>query len=453
MKLFSRRRAEPEAQRFSLDDLSAALTTQFRYGGLGYTAGLNTTMGTREQEPIGNSYEAYARSAYMANGIIFALVGVRMRLFSEVRFQWQDMARGPGKLFGTTDLALLEQPWPGATTGDLLARIEQHVSLAGNAYVYRDDRRNRLKVLRPDWVTIVIGSHVQGEQWTPYDLDAEVIGYIYQPGGPGAGGRAVTLLPEQVAHIAPQPDPMAEYRGMSWMTPVLTEITADKAATEHKLKFFENAATPNLAVTYPKEITADQLEEYLKLVEEDHQGVVNAYKTLHFGGGADPKVIGADMKQLDFKVTQGAGETRMAAASGIAPIVAGLSEGLDASTYSNMAQARRAVGDQWARPAWRNTAGSLQQILPPPNGSRLWYDASDVAFLQEDEKDASEIMGKDAQTVRNLVDAGFKPETVKSAVKAQDLELLEHSGLYSVQLQKPGAQGAPVEPAPQEAPA
>lgn len=453
MKLFSRRRPEPEAQRFSLEDLNAALVSQFRYGGIGYSAGgLQTTMTNRAQEPIGNSYQAYAEAAYKANGIIFALVGVRMRLFSEVRFQWQDMARGPGKLFGTTDLALLEQPWPGGTTGDLLSRIEQHVSLAGNAYVYRDRQRERLKVLRPDWMTIVIGSQVQGEHWTPYDLDSELVGYIYQPGGPGGGGKAVTLLPDDVAHIAPQPDPMAEYRGMSWMTPVLTEISADKAATEHKLRFFENAATPNLAVTYPKEVTAKQVEEYLALLHDDHTGVENAYKTLHLGGGADPKVIGADMKQLDFKLTQGAGETRMAAASGIAPIVAGLSEGLEASTYSNMAQARRAVGDQWARPAWRNVAGSLQQILPPPSGARLWYDASDVAFLQEDQKDAAEILYRDASTVRTLVDAGWKPDTVKTAVKAQDLELLEHSGLYSVQLQKPG-DAAPKAPATEGAPA
>lgn len=440
MTRLSRIRQRPTESRFSIEDLALQLQQiQFVGGGsMVVGGGINTTWSSQSQEPIPNSLQAYAQQAYAANGIIFALVGVRMRLFSEVRFQWQDMAAGPGKLFGNTDLRWLESPWPGATTGDLLARIEQYVSLAGNAYVYRDENRRRLKVLRPDWTTVVIGSDLGPDDFDPNGLDAELAGYIYKPGGPGSKSEPIMLRADQVAHVAPVPDPEAQFRGMSWMTPVLNEISADKAATQHKLKFFENAATPNMAITYPKEVTAVQVAEYLKLLDEEHAGVANAYKTLHLGGGADPKVIGVDLKSLDFKAIQGAGETRMAAASGIAPIVAGLSEGLEASTYSNMAQARRAVGDQWARPAWRNVAGSLEQILPPPDSARLWYDASDVSFLQEDQKDAAEILYRDASTTRTLVDAGFDPLTVVDAVKSGDLGKLTHSGLYSVQLQKPG---------------
>ena len=44
---------------------------------------------------------------------------------------------------------------------------------------------------------------------------------------------------------------------------------------------------------------------------------VNAYKTLFLAGGADVKVVGADLKQVDFKQVQGAGETRIAAAAGV----------------------------------------------------------------------------------------------------------------------------------------
>lgn len=437
MRRIDRFRSSPTLNRFGLSDLVAAADAQFKFGGMTYPLGLDTTWTPNAQEPIGNNFTAYARAAYAANGIVFACIGVRARLFSEVRFQFQDMAQGPGKLFGNQDLAILENPWPGGTTGDLLARMEQHASLAGNAFVYRDRLRNRLKVLRPDWVTIVTGS--RDTDADPNGLDSELLGYVYKPGGMGSQGKAVTLLPEEVAHYAPIPDPEAQYRGMSWLTPVLSEITADKAATEHKLKFFENAATPNLAITYPKEITPDQLDQYLKLLDEDHAGVMNAYKTLHLGGGADPKIIGSNLEQLNFKAVQGAGETRIAAASGIAPIIVGISEGLDAATYSNYGQARRSVGDQWARPAWRNVAGSLAQIVPAPNNSRLWYDPKDVSFLQEDELDAAEIMSRDAQTARTLVDAGFDPASVVSAVKAGDLNQLVHSGLYSVQLQTPGS--------------
>jgi hypothetical protein len=68
---------------------------------------------------------------------------------------------------------------------------------------------------------------------------------------------------------------------------------------------------------------------------------------------------------------------------------------------------------------------------------RLWYDARDVPFLREDEKDAAEIRQADAVTMRQLLDAGFTPESVTAAVIAEDFGILQHSNLYSVQLQPP----------------
>lgn len=434
-------RSAPQAeQRFGFPDLLAQLNAIKLGGGVLAPAPIETTWGRQAAEPIGNNFVSYAEQLYKQNGIVFACIGVRLRLFSEIRFQYQRYENGKlGTLWGDGSLAILENPWPNATTGDLTARMEQHASLAGNSYTVRIN--GRLKQLRPDWVTIIVGSRNPDPDVDPdpNDIDAEILGYIYQPGGYGSKAKPVTLLPSDVAHYAPVPDPTALYRGMSWLTPVLTEITADGLATRHKVKFFENGGTPNIIVKYPKEITAAQLDEYLQLMEEDHIGVDNAYKTLHLGAGADPMIVGKDLQQLDFKVTQGAGETRIAAASGIAPIIAGFSEGLDAATYSNYGQARRHVGDLWARPSWRSAAGALATICPAPSGSRLWYDASDVSFLQEDQKDAAEILSRRMLTVESGVRAGFEPQSVVAAVDADDLTQMNHTGLYSVQLQPPGA--------------
>jgi hypothetical protein len=60
-----------------------------------------------------------------------------------------------------------------------------------------------------------------------------------------------------------------------------------------------------------------------------------------------------------------------------------------------------------------------------------------VPFLREDERDASDILRTRASTIKLLVDAGFKPESAIAAVEADDLGLLVHTGLFSVQLQKP----------------
>jgi phage portal protein BeeE len=236
---------------------------------------------------------------------------------------------------------------------------------------------------------------------------------------------------------------------MSWLTPVLREIEADSHATEHKRNFFRRGASLNVVVTYDKTITPDNYERYVELFDAAHTGSHNAYKTLHLGGGADAKVVGADLKQIDFKAVQGAGETRIAAASGVGAIIARFSEGLAGSSLNagNYSAAKRQFADMTLRPLWRNAAGSLAKLIDVPSGARLWFDDRDIEFLKEDRKDAAEILSTSAMTIRSLVDAGYEPDAVVDAVEAGDLSRLtgRHSGLYSVQLQEPGS-GNPTSP-------
>ena len=102
------------------------------------------------------------------------------------------------------------------------------------------------------------------------------------------------------------------------------------------------------------------------------------------------------------------------------------------------------------RPLWRNFAGSMETLVPPPHGSaELWYDDRDVAFLRQDRKDLASITQVQAATISSLVSAGYKPDAAIQAVMADDLSLLkgQHTGLYSVQLQPPGLPGEPGGPA------
>jgi phage portal protein BeeE len=386
-------------------------------------------------EVVENSFAGYARGAYQRNGVVFATILSRMLLFTEARFQWQTLKNGrPTDLFGTPELAILETPWPNGTTGELLARMEQDVSLAGNFFAVREP--GRIRRLRPDWVQIILSAPPEQA------VQSDVVAYRYVPGGVAAG-EGELFLPEQVCHWSPIPDPIAQYRGMSWITPVLRELQADGAATEHKAKFFDNAATPNLAVSMKEPMTATQFREFVDAMDDAHRGVGNAYKTLYTGNGADVSVVGADMRQLDFKATQGAGETRICAAGGVPPIIVGLSEGLQASTYSNYGMARRKFGDHWARPQWRSACAALSSLVKPPGNSasgavRLWYDDRDIAFLREDEGDRAAILKEHMLTIESAVRAGFEPESAKAAVVSGDLSGMTHTGLYSVQLQPPG---------------
>lgn len=450
------RRAGAERSLSTIEDYAAALGA-FGHGGLDYGLGgpggqVQQTLAGQRAEPIPSDFAGLAQGALKHNGVIFACMLVRQLVFSAVRFQYQRFNNGrPSELFGDQSLGLLERPWAGGTTQDLLARLIQDADLAGNAYwTERDDELVRL---RPDWVQIILAPRqvpgmLDDKGHRPVaTLGWKRLGYVYVDGGPGSGEEPVLLMPNQVAHFAPIPDPEATYRGMSWLTPIIREVQADQVMTRHRMKFFENGATPNLVIKHGAGMGPAQIKRFMEEMKETHAGVDNAYKTLNLGGGADVTVVGANLAQVEFKAVQGHGETRIAAAAGVPPVIVGLSEGLESATYSNYGQARRRLADATMHPLWGNAAGSMQTLRPAPDGARLWYDARDVPFLREDSKDAAVIAETQARTIRTLVDGGYTPDSAKRAVLSGDLGLLEHTGLFSVQLQKAGADPATAAPA------
>lgn len=423
----------------------------------GIAKNVESTWSKTPVEEIRDDFVDLVCGGLMADSAVAAVEHIRVTVFAQARVAYQRWTSGgvPGDIFTTADLGIFERPWLGGTSSDLLARALLHADFAGNAYITRDDAAGELVLLRPDWVDIVLTPRVvvrdpllnpEGDR-----IGWAKVGYAYYFGG-DRQAPPVVFTPDEVAHFAPDPDPAATYRGRSWLAPVIREVMADKAATDHKIAFFENAATPNLTVALPREIDPEEFDEFVEHMEQDHTGTDNAYKTLYLGGGADVTVVGSDFSQLDFKATQGAGETRIAAAGGVGAVLAKLSEGLQGSSLNagNFGAARRLFADTTAALLWQNFAGSLEVLAPyvDSNGDgdpavRMVCDTRFVSFLREDAKDVAEIQAMEATTIRQLLDAGFKPDSIVAAVNANDWTLLVHSGLYSVQLQSPTTAALP----------
>lgn len=432
---------------------------------------------TADKERIETDFEGYVQGALKANGPVFACMTARQYVFSEARLKFRRDVNGrPGDLFGNQDLKLLEHPWVTGTTGELLSHMIQDADLAGNAFLTTcDDQGNygraakgptkRVVRMRPDWVSIVIGS--PREEGGPFDLDNKVLGFLYEPRlsgltGSGQQVESVLLLAEEVAHFSPIPDPIARYRGMSWLTPIIREIEADKAATLHKRKFFSNAAVPNMAIKFPETTSKESFQEFVTKFRANHQGAWNAYKTLFLQGGADAVPLTHDFRQMEFNQTVGKGEARIASAAGVPDSWVGFSEGLQGSGLNggNFSASRRRFADGTIRPLWRMAAACLETLIAVPDNAYLWYDDRDIAFLREDSKDRAEIM----RIMMNVIDAGIKsgfdPDAVVDAAMNEDIGRLKghHTGLVSVQMQAPGeAAGepaaAPVDPKKPDDPA
>lgn len=405
---------------------------------------------TPDRERIENDFEGYVAGIYKRSGPAFSCIRARMMVFSQAEFSW--MNRRTRELTVTPELEILDFPWPGGVTVDLLAKMEVDVSLAGNSYVtITDDRQRfgraatglgrRLVRMRPDWVTIVIHS-ASGD---PFGLDAKVVGYLYEPPA-GSGGipraEPVMLTSDQVCHYWLEPDPVAQWRGMSWLTPVLDEISGDRGAVQHKRKFFDNGATLNVVVSFAESVGKEAFDHFVEKFREQHHGADNAYETLFLGGGADAKVVSADMQQLDFKAISGAAETRMASAAGVHPVIVGMSEGMQGAALNagNFGQVRRLFVDGSLQRMWRSASASLQTIIPPPDASlRLWADGRHIEFLRDDRKDVAEIQRTQAVALRQLYDAGYDDMDgpVRAITSDDYTELLgQHSGTPSVQTQQ-----------------
>lgn len=393
---------------------------------------------SQPREEVPGDYLSLIAAGYQRNPVIFGAVQTRALLFSQATFQWQNL--GTAATFGNADLVPVERPEPLVTTSEMLHRVILDADHAGTWFAVRT-APDRIKRLRPDWCWLITGDRT-GTVIDPRDPRSEVIGLAYRPGGYASSEPVETFDVGQFAMWWWSPSPVFAHLGQPWVWAVIPELQADNASTVHKLRFFENGATPSLLVKFPPTLPKDKAAEFIEMFEQQHSGAMNAYKTAYLGGGAEAAVVGANLQQLDFRAVQGLSETRIAVASGIHAVVLGISEGLQGSSLNagNFAQARRWTIDHFLWPAWTRIAHALEGLLTVPGGSRLWFDPDAVPFLSEDVQDQATILQTRANAIRTLTDGGYDPAAVIDAVVSGDLAKLVHMGLPSVQLQPAGSQ-------------
>lgn len=408
-------------ERFGLDAY-AQMITSMSYNGARYLIGAGSSYGP--QEPVRVDGEG---AAYATNGVVSAVVGRRIDLFSQARFCWKNFSAGPkamaADIFTNGDLAPLDD------CVDLLTWMEFDAATAGNSFVVRDG--DVLRRLPPQWVSIAVTSASYPEH-PELAWDAEVAGYLFQP----PTGDPEVFTAEQVAHYAPKPDPDARFRGMSYLRPVLRQAANQNAYAGFLTQFWQNAATPNMVIKFPPEVQRQTIEVFRDLFNERHGGSDRAFRTAFLGGGADPQVVGANLKDLAAESVSAYDFATICGAAGVPPIVVTIVPGLEsASTYANYQTAMRAFADLTIRPLWYRAAVKLRPLIQPtPRGAELWYDVSGVAALQADAQDDAAVMATNAQTIRALADGGWEKNSVVDAVTTGDLSRLKDTGLISVQL-------------------
>lgn len=408
------------------------ISDTMRYGGRQYLL-TNQSYGPNEAPDL-----LTGNSAYSTNGVVFAVERRRIELFRQASFKWKRYGTGPKPM--AADLITSSALKPLDNPGKVLEWMLLDADLAGNAFVVM--HQGRLRRLNPQWCTIVLGSMLEPDH-PDVAWDAEPIGLLYRP--PQAPQATEQWLWDEVAHFAPIQDPDARYRGMSWMGPVFAEVSNTNAYNRYVAKYWENNATPNTAVTFSPDVDLETVAEFRDLFLEKHEGVDRAFRTAFLGGGADIKMLGANLGDLAAKDITSDQFAKICAAGGVPPIVVTIIPGLEsASTYANYASAHRAFADLTMRPLWLEAVRSLSKLMQPPQGFELWYDVSDVSALQADALDDAQVQQAQFTTMEIGVRTGFDPDTVAQAVTTGDTSKVigNHTGKVSVQLQEPGANPA-----------
>lgn len=384
-------------------------------------------------------FEQYVQVAYRGNGVIGAAVAARAYLMSQLRLKWR---REDGSLFTTPDLDAFNRP-ARVRRSLLFNQMERHVSLMGAAYPLRQDRVEDVTLLRPDWCTLILGSELDADA-ALHQHDAALQAVVYRPGG-SATATPVMFGPDEVAQWVPEPDPTCWWTGSAWVQSLISEVLTDRQAGDFTAKFFENGATPQVIVSLDPSVTAETATQYADMFRDKYEGASKAFKTMILGGGADPTVVGVDLRGIQLRELYGHLETRIAIRSRVPAAILGIQEGLGGSALNagNYGQLRRMWSDSWFAPHAQDFCGAVAPLVDSPGPDvELSFDPKLIEFVQEDRKDEAEIRQSDAITARQLVEAGYEPDSVADYIDRGDIKVLKHTGNLSVQLQPPGSQAS-----------
>jgi phage portal protein BeeE len=380
---------------------------------------LTTSYASPDREPVMPQLAAFAQQANSSSAIVFAAILVRMALFSEARPCFQ--AKDDNHLFGNTSLAKLEEPFgPDSTFGNLAARAEQDACLAGNSFTWDAPGEDRLVRLRPDWTTIISeivpvngGGHYRRK-----------VGYWTEPPKSALDqGEGFFVPAAECVHWAPLPDPAADFRGMSWLTPIYRDIAGDDGLTGYKIKYLQNSASPNLLIKYAQKLAPGTVDSVRERMHARYGGVDNAFKTLVLDQGADVTVIGNSLAQMDFSGVSAVGTERILAAAGVPGVLVGLEPLRGAGR--GFQESMQKFANMWARPEWRSFFGAFSKIMDVPAGNRLWFDTGDIAALQDGETERAQAALIRMQALLAARQAGYDPMSAIAAVDSMDLTQLK----------------------------
>ncbi|CAN7186479.1 phage portal protein [Devosia sp. LjRoot3] len=320
----------------------------------------------------GRGYASLVSQGFMRNPVVYRCV----RLIAETANRVPLTVRVDGKVVSEHPLkTLLQRPNGRQSGAEMLEAVYAYLQTAGNAYLQAgivDGGMKALFVLRPDRMRVVAG----GDGWP--------VAYDYT-----AGGKTVRISQE----TAPLPGilhmalfhPMDDHYGMGPLEAAQTSLDIHNASAQWNKALLDNAARPSGALVYSAgggTLTEEQFRRLKEELEENFSGAANAGRPMVLDGGIDWKAIAMSPREMDFIEARHAAARDIALAFGVPPMLLGIPGD---NTYSNMAEANRALWRQTLVPLVVRVSQELSQWLGPAfEGAEVVPDFDEVEALAED---------------------------------------------------------------------
>ncbi len=338
-----------------------------------------------------SSYDSYARNGFGRNELVYACIMKKARTLPQAVLRVYPDGPGDRRAEPLNEhrlRRLIEQPNPVTNEVEFTQLSIVYLDLAGNTYWLivrgRDGVPSELWPLRPDLIR-VLPSRNNPRSWA--------YGYVPDPTSGIYGGPAEVIEVDRrdMVHIR-YPNPLDMYFGQAPLRPATRAVTLDNARTDFVDALLRNDAVPRAVITTQQEID-DKVVERLEERWSRRFGGANRGRPAFLQQGMDVKVLGLNLKDLEFGDMSGITEARICSAMGVQPIMVGAKVGLDRSTFANMREAKVDL--------WESTLMDLQglflagiktQILPFLLGVgrqrvTLRWDTSEVLALQEAESE------------------------------------------------------------------
>ena len=358
---------------------SFALTTQALHDlGLKGALALVPSWQAGIEQPAPTPLDRLASEGFRGNEVVYACVREIASTAAEVDLRVEDGAGRPQPGHGLQ--RLLQRPNPEQSSFELIEALLTDLLVYGNAFLLKQRGPEggtgggieALWKLRPDRIQIVAGER------------RLVAGYVHR-----VGDRETRLAAESVIHLR-LPDPANDLWGLSPVRAAARQIDTDSEASRFVEAFFRNAAVPFGIIKLKRALRGGEPEASRigRRWSERFRGLFGRFQVGVLDADAEFQRIGLTQEEMAFPELRAQTEARICAAFRVPPVLVGVKVGLDRSTFSNMAEARRFFWENTMLSLYRRLAEKFNAELTPeygprPEGLRVAFDFSQVAALRE----------------------------------------------------------------------